>query len=204
MDGEVRWLGTSLPKGSSRCKVLGFVLQAEPPVHFTVRQLVHLGLGTDGPPSAPQLLRVTRVLEDESLADLGDRPCSTLSGGEWQRTVLARALVAEPRLLLLDEPTSHLDPARRALLHERLSRLRDRAVVLATHDLELAALCDRVVILSGGRAAEVGRPIDVLTPEVLARSLGVRVRRVDDPEGGPALFRVVGLAGTSTVLREKS
>jgi iron complex transport system ATP-binding protein len=95
---------------------------------------------------------------------------------------------------LLDEPTSHLDPARRAALHERLLRLRDQAVVLATHDLELAALCDRVMIVGDGRALAVGRPADVLTAEVLESALGVRVRRLDDPEGGPSLFRVVGLA----------
>jgi iron complex transport system ATP-binding protein len=96
--------------------------------------------------------------------------------------------------LLLDEPTSHLDPARRAVLHERLLRLRDQAVVLATHDLELAALCERVMILGDGRAMFDGAPGDVLTTEALQVSLGVRVRRLDDPQGGPALFRVVGLA----------
>jgi ABC-type cobalamin/Fe3+-siderophores transport system ATPase subunit len=99
--------------------------------------------------------------------------------------------------LLLDEPTSHLDPARRAVLHERLARFRDQAIVLATHDLELAALCDRVMIFGGGRALAAGAPDAVLTEAVLAPSLGVHVRRVDDPQGGPALFRIVGLAGNS-------
>jgi iron complex transport system ATP-binding protein len=194
LEGELRWRGTALPKGGARCRVVGYVLQAEAPVPFTVRQLVALGLGTDGPPSAPQLAKVARVLADEGLTELADRPCSTLSGGEWQRAVIARALVAAPALLLLDEPTSHLDPARRAALHERLLRLRDQAVVLATHDLELAALCDRVMIVGDGRAMAAGRPADVLTAEVLESALGVRVRRLDDPEGGPSLFRVVGLA----------
>jgi iron complex transport system ATP-binding protein len=194
--GEIRWRGTALPKGGARCRVVGYVLQAEPTVHFTVRQLVALGLGTDGPPSAPQAAQVARVLADEGLTALADRPCSMLSGGEWQRAVIARALVAEPALLLLDEPTSHLDPARRAVLHERLLKLRDQAVVLATHDLELAALCDRVMIVGGGRAMAMGSPADVLTAETLEPSLGVRVRRLDDPEGGPSLFRIVGLAPT--------
>jgi putative spermidine/putrescine transport system ATP-binding protein len=96
LEGEVRWLGVALPKGAARCRVLGYVLQAEPPVHFTVRQLVALGLGTDGPPSAPQRERASRALADEGLTELADRRCSTLSGGEWQRAVIARALVAEP------------------------------------------------------------------------------------------------------------
>ncbi len=194
LEGEVRWCGTALPKGGARCRVVGYVLQAEPPVHFTVRQLVALGLGTDGPPSARQMTEVERVLADEGLTRLADRRCSTLSGGEWQRAVIARSLVAKPSLLLLDEPTSHLDPARRAGLHERLLRLRDQAVVLATHDLELAALCDRVMILGGGVAMAAGPPAEVLTAEALESALGVRVRRLDDPEGGPSLFRIVGLA----------
>ena len=192
--GELSWRGTGLPKGGARCRVVGYVLQAEPPVPFTVRQLVALGLGTDGPPSAPQAAQVSRVLADEGLTALADRSCSTLSGGEWQRTVIARALVAEPALLLLDEPTSHLDPARRAVFHERLLKVRNQAVVLATHDLELAALCDRVMILGGGRAMAVGDPAAVLTAEALEPSLGVRVRRLDDPEGGPSLFRIAGLS----------
>lgn len=194
LEGEVRWLGASLPKGGARCRVVGYVLQTEPTVHFTVRQLVALGLGTDGPPSAPQMAQVARVLADEGLAELADRRCSTLSGGEWQRAMIARAVVAEPALLLLDEPTSHLDPARRAVLHERLVKLRDQAVVVATHDLELAALCDRVIILGNRRAMAVGSPAEVLTAEVLEAALGVRVRRLDDPEGGPSLFRIVGVA----------
>jgi iron complex transport system ATP-binding protein len=193
--GAIQWSGTSLPQGAARCRVLGYVLQAEPPVHFTVRQLVALGLGTDGPPSAPQAARVGQVLADEGLTELADRPCSTLSGGEWQRAAIARALVAAPALLLLDEPTSHLDPARRAVLHERLVRFRDQAVILATHDLELAALCDEVMIFGGGRAMFAGPPAEVLTAEALAAALGVRVRRLEDPDGGPALFRIVGLAG---------
>ena len=192
--GDLRWRGAALPKGGARCRVVGYVLQAEPTVHFTVRQLVALGLGTDGPPSAPQMAEVERVIRDEGLGALADRRCSTLSGGEWQRAVIARALVAEPALLLLDEPTSHLDPARRAVLHERLLRVRDHAVVVATHDLELAALCDRVMIIEGGRAMIIGPPAEVLTAEVLERAFGVHVRRLDDPEGGPSLFRIVGLA----------
>jgi iron complex transport system ATP-binding protein len=192
--GQVSWRGRGLPKGGARCRVVGYVLQAEPPVPFTVRQLVALGLGTDGPPSAPQAARVARVLADEGLTALADRACTALSGGEWQRAVIARALVAEPALLLLDEPTSHLDPARRAVFHERLLRVREQAVVLATHDLELAALCDRVMILGDGRAMALGAAADVLTAEALEPSLGVRVRRLDDPEGGPSLFRIVGLS----------
>jgi iron complex transport system ATP-binding protein len=189
--GHVRWLGGALPRGAARAGILGLVFQVEPPPHFTVRELVTLGLGLDGPPSAAQAKHVSILLEQEDLTRFADRFCSTLSGGEWQRCAIARALVADPKLLLLDEPTNHLDPARRAALHERLLKFTDQAVVLATHDLELAALSDRVLVLGGGKVAASGRPSDVLTPEVLASALGVRVRRVDDPEGTP-MFRVLG------------
>jgi iron complex transport system ATP-binding protein len=189
--GEVRWRGGALPRGAARASVLGLVFQVEPPPHFTVRELVTLGLGLDGPPSAAHAKRVSLVLEQEDLAPFSDRPCSTLSGGEWQRCAIARALVANPAILLLDEPTNHLDPARRAALHERLAKFAEQAVVLATHDLELAALCDRVLVLGSGRAIASGRASDVLTPEVLGRALGVRVRRIDD-EGSP-MFRILGV-----------
>jgi iron complex transport system ATP-binding protein len=129
------------------------------------------------------------------LGPLSARPCAQLSGGEWQRAAVARALVAGPRLLLLDEPTNHLDPARRAGLLALLERLRGQvAVVLATHDLDCAAACDRVALLADGGVAALGPPTAVLTPERLLGSLGVRVRRLDDPAGGPPFLRVEGIA----------
>ena len=123
---------------------------------------------------------------------LADRACATLSGGENQRVLLTRATVADPALLLLDEPTNHLDPARQAMLLGQLDRLRDRvAVVMATHDLALAAACDRVALLHAGRIAALGPASEVLTPETLRLALGVDVRRLDDPAGGPPLLRVL-------------
>jgi len=195
MAGEIRWNGAPLPVGSARVSKVGVLFQGEAAAPFGVREMVALGLGLDGPPSLPQLARVDAALDRLDLVALAVRACSRLSGGEWQRAAVARALVAEPALLLLDEPTNHLDPARRAALLELLARLRGNvAVVLATHDLDCAAACDRVALLANGRVAALGPPASVLTPDHLAASLGVRVRRLDDPQGGPPFLRVEGCA----------
>jgi iron complex transport system ATP-binding protein len=189
--GTIRWQG-GLPRGRERVRRLGMLFQAELASHFDVRELVTLGLGLDGPPGAAARCQVEDALGWADLAHLADRPCASLSGGEAQRALLARALVASPKLLLLDEPTNHLDPSRQGALLRQLDRLRGSvAVVLATHDLALAAGCDRVVLLHGGRVAALGIPADVLTPENLERALDVRIQRLDDPDGGPPFLRVI-------------
>jgi iron complex transport system ATP-binding protein len=174
------------------------LFQGEVTSRFTVRELVTLGLGLDGPPSRAAQREVDRALALAELTRLADRPCHALSGGEAQRALLARALVAAPRLVLLDEPTNHLDPAGRAMVEALIDRLCGRscgppstAAVIATHELDLAATCDRVALLHAGRIAALGAPDAVLTPARLAAALGVSVRRLDDPQGGPPLFRVV-------------
>jgi len=190
--GTIRWQGGPLPRGPARVRTLGVLFQTEVPSKFNVRELVTLGFGLDGPPSSSARGEVDDVLDWADLSPLAERQCASLSGGEAQRAVLARALVAGPRLLLLDEPTNHLDPARQAALLGWLDRLRNSvAVVLATHDLALAAVCDRVVLLHDARVAAIGPPSEVLTPANLKATMGVRVRRLDDPDGGPPLLRVI-------------
>jgi iron complex transport system ATP-binding protein len=203
--GTIRWEGGALPAGAARVRAVGVLLQQEPPSAFRVRDLVALGLGLDGPPGESARRRVDDALAAAGLGALAERRCASLSGGEAQRARLARALVAGPRLLLLDEPTTHLDPARQASLLGRLDRLRaGAAVVLATHDLELASTCDRVALLHDGRVAALGAPADVLTPERLRRTMGVRVRRLEDPQGGPPLLRVMPGADDVTLDREEA
>jgi iron complex transport system ATP-binding protein len=190
--GQIRWEGGALPQGADRVRTVGVLLQGEQASRFTVRELVTLGLGLDSPPSVAAQRQVDHAIAWASLGALADRLCAALSGGEAQRALLARALVAQPRVIVLDEPTNHLDPAGRAMVVALLDRLRGTvAVVLASHDLELAAGCDRVALLHGGRIAALGPPTDVLTPARLADALGVQIRRLDDPEGGPPLFRVI-------------
>ena len=98
---------------------------------------------------------------------------ATLSGGEYQRVRVARALAQEPRLLVLDEPTMSLDVRHEMELFELVRGLVDRsalAVVLVTHHVNLAArFADRVLLLDGGRAAGEGAPAEVLTRETVER-----------------------------------
>lgn len=167
--GTVTWQGGPVLSGAERCRILGVVLQGEVPARFTVREMVTLGLGLDRPATDAEQRRVTGVLESFGIAGMAGRRCDRLSGGEWQRVTLARASVAEPALLLLDEPASQLDPGRRVALAGWLRRLRGRVTsIVATHDLDWAATCDRLVLLGDGGRWASGSPAQVLTPDRIA------------------------------------
>ncbi len=109
--------------------------------------------------------RVIRVLGRVRLADHAEQRVGTFSGGMKQRLNLAVALIHDPTLLLLDEPTAALDPASRDALFADLTRLRDdgHAVLLSTHHLDEAELgCDRIAVLDCGKLVSCGRPADLL------------------------------------------
>lgn len=121
--------------------------------------------------------------------DLAERSFNTLSGGEKQRVLIARALAQEADHLLLDEPTNHLDIRYQ---HEILALVRTLAIttVVVLHDLNLAArYCDRLVLLDSGRVVSSGTPDAVLRPEVLESVYGVAVRRFEEPDCVQLVFR---------------
>ncbi|TFV52566.1 ABC transporter ATP-binding protein [Blastococcus sp. TF02A-35] len=136
---------------------------------------------------------VADVMERLGLGPMAKRPLATLSGGEQQRAVLARALAQQPRVLLLDEPTASLDlgHAQQVLDLVDLLRRQDGLTVVSTlHDLTLAGqYADRLALLSGGRVVAEGTPAEVLTAEALSAHYGARAQVVAGP-GGPAVLPV--------------
>jgi iron complex transport system ATP-binding protein len=122
---------------------------------------------------------IERVLRQTGLEPLRHRLLTELSGGEQRRVILARALAQEPQVLLLDEPTAHLDLKYQAevlTLVQRLAYQGGLTVVIALHDLNQAALCaHRIALLASGRLLALGSADEILTPERLAHAYGVEV-----------------------------
>jgi ABC-2 type transport system ATP-binding protein len=140
--------------------------------------------------------RIEELADSFDLADLLDRPVATYSGGQRRRLEIARALVSEPRVLFLDEPTVGLDPRIRYELIDVISGLRARfgaTVLLTTHYLDEAErLCDRVGIMHAGRIVALDRPATLLA------ALGdhvLELRVDDDPTAALARLRSNGVAG---------
>jgi len=157
-------------------RLIGVVSQREEPAFpLRVRQAVMFGryarMGVLGAPGANDLEAVERSLERCDVSRLSQRWVGTLSGGEWQRVRIARALAQEPRVLALDEATANLDVRHEMEVFELISQLvRSSGLtgVLVTHHVNLAArYADRLVVMDRGHARAVGPPNEVLTRDVL-------------------------------------
>lgn len=159
------------------------------PFAFTVREVVLLGrtpfLKAFSDENRESRLAVEQAMEQVGIQDLKDRYFNEISGGERQKAVLAMALSQEPQVLLLDEPTAHLDINHQVEIVElvrTLNRERGLTVIGAMHDLNLAALYfSRLVLLKDGRVFADGHPGEVLTEEAIKAVFSASVQVSQHP-----------------------
>jgi len=196
--------GTALLEGKQasrldkrlRARLIGWVPQQENAVWpLTVYEVVRLGRAPHRGWLMPYTSEDNKIVEcalaRAGLSSLKNRPVNKLSGGEFQRVLIARVLAQDPEALLMDEPTASLDIHHQIQvldLVRGLVREKGLTVVMAIHDLSLAVrYCDELVLLHDGRQVSVGAPEDVLTPHNLRKVFGVEARLYRDPWGAWAL-----------------
>ncbi|WP_327266129.1 ABC transporter ATP-binding protein [Streptomyces sp. NBC_01232] len=198
IDGDADGFALSPREFSRRVALL---TQGRPtPSGLTVRDLVAFGRypyrgrwGRDDPGGRAA---VERALALTGVEDLAERGAEYLSGGQLQRVWLAGCLAQETGVLLLDEPTTYLDLRYQVELLDLMRDLADGhgiAVGAVLHDLDqAAAVADRIVLLHGGRIIADGAPEDVLTPERLTDTYGIRIDVETDPLTGQLRTRAIG------------
>ena len=162
---------------------------------FTIAEMVlmgrsphHQGWGGWHWEDTQDLTVAQNAMEELDIAHLGHRFVTQVSGGERQRAVIARALVQEPQILLLDEPTAFLDLHHQldiVRIIKRLNRERGLTVVLVSHDLNLAGqYCDQILMLDRGCLAAMGSPQTVMKPEIIKQVYGCSVLVDRHPQSG--------------------
>ncbi|WP_148882899.1 ABC transporter ATP-binding protein [Thermococcus aciditolerans] len=166
-----------------RAKLAGYVPQSHtPPFPYTVLDVVVTGLASQlGPFESPGKEHYEKALEKLGLLGLErfkDKPYTQLSGGQMQLVLIARALVQEPRFLLLDEPTAHLDFKNQVKVLGMVRRLAREGIstIMTLHDPNLTSVySDRVALVKGGRIAAIGEPKEVIREDVLEEVYGMPV-----------------------------
>jgi iron complex transport system ATP-binding protein len=146
--------------------------------------------------SSEDLEIINKAMEQTGLTDFADRTINTLSGGERQRAIIARAITQTPEIMLMDEPTLHLDINMQFEILDlvcRLSRENNLAVVLVSHDLPMVTrYCDRVILIHGHKIFAMGTPEEVLTRENMRIAFNVDAELEKDPYTGKNTVRLFG------------
>ncbi|MEB3428485.1 ABC transporter ATP-binding protein [Citroniella saccharovorans] len=125
---------------------------------------------------------VDQAIKNLKLKDLRTRSVKNLSGGEFQRVMLAKALVSQPQLIILDEPTNHLDIKYKVELMETLKKF-NALCLISLHDLEMAVkFCDEIIILKEGKLIHQGQPKTILTEELLLETFSINYKILRNPE----------------------
>ncbi len=191
--GQVLLDGAPLARhtAAQRARLLAWLAQAgEVTGELTVRETVELGriahLGLMGTPGAGDAAAVAQAMALTECSDWAARRLGSLSGGERQRVLLARALATQAPLLLLDEPTTHLDAPHQVALARVFRRLAaSHTVVTVLHDLPIALQADRLLLLHKGRVAGAGSVRDATLHRALEAVFGGAVRVQVQPDGRP-------------------
>ena len=158
---------------------------------FTVADTVIMGrsphLGILGMEGKNDFDIAEEAMEFTEVSHLADRKLFQLSGGELQRVIIARAICQQPEIILLDEPTTALDPSHQLKimdLMERFRRQHNTTIIMVSHDLNLASMYgDRLMLLKEGRVIKTGDPKEVLNKSLLEESYGCRMMVDESPLG---------------------
>nr|WP_280517805.1 ABC transporter ATP-binding protein [Falsirhodobacter halotolerans] len=161
--GSIRLNGREILQIPVHKRNMGMVFQAYALFpHLTVAENIAFGLEMRGIPKSDRAAKVARALDLVKLTGLGDRRITQLSGGQQQRCAIARSLVIEPELLLLDEPLSNLDAKLRDEMRDEIREIQSRTGVTAifvTHDQDEAlSMADRLAVMSAGKLEQIGTP----------------------------------------------
>jgi iron complex transport system ATP-binding protein len=178
---------------------IAYIPQVSQPVFdFSVMELVLMGLASElGPMQSPtheQELHALEVLDGVGIGHLAYSPSGSISGGEYQLALLARALLQNAPLIAMDEPTANLDYGNQYRIMKRVGELSAQgySVVMSAHDPNQVLMhATRVLVINGGRLVADGAPREVMTPEVLSELYRIDVGRIDLPDG-PALCYPAG------------
>nr|WP_232234096.1 ABC transporter ATP-binding protein [Micromonospora chokoriensis] len=202
--GSLRVLGMDPMKQGPEIRArLGVVTQDDHlDNELTVRENLHIYGRYFGLPRAVIRDRATRLLDFAQLQEKAGDPVETLSGGMRRRLTIARSLINEPDILLLDEPTTGLDPQARHILWDRLFQLKQEGVtlILTTHYMDEAEqLCDRLIVVDHGRIVAQGSPRDLITRYATREVLELRFR-LDERDTAAEKLRtsVLATGGTDT------